>query len=319
LGTPVVSQVWRFLVNGDLTCASMNPILACSTVLPRCASLNIPVHFEGHLDYTCDPFIPGGGFTASFSLNHMQGCLTHAPWSCVPQTGVVAHDEFSYHVVGPAPFVFAPSPVPQGSFVSESVRSSYFRLWPSFQYQCRAEVKVPNVVGANLLLTTQTPHCGCAILDQCTGGPACLAPVIGCYAEQLIQGIMCCPGPISPYQGFPVGGTPISNTGFLSQSIGFWAGGFLYPANGALSTYFGLLTYQDPCNVANYTFHVVTGVGVSGVFGQPFNTTPNPCGPPHPMATTFIDLQNTLLLTTPFLPLGYGCASGSDVVWNLSM
>src|SRR5688572_30645399 len=73
LSTPVFGQVWRFLVNGDLLCTSGTPITPCTTILPRCAALNIPVHFDGHIDYACDPFIPGGGISVSFSLNHIQG------------------------------------------------------------------------------------------------------------------------------------------------------------------------------------------------------------------------------------------------------
>ena len=136
----------------------------------------------------------------------------------MPLGGIPGHDEWSYHIVGPAPFTFNPAPLPQGSITSESVRSSYLRLIGGFQYQCRAEARIPNIVGANTLITQTPLTCGCAVIDQCTSAPACPAPVVGCYAEQFIQGVVCCPTPGNTFQGLPLGGTPISNTGFRAQS-----------------------------------------------------------------------------------------------------
>jgi hypothetical protein len=313
-----MGQVWRFLVNGDLTCASTNPINMCTTVLPRCAALSIPVHFDGHIDYSCDPF-SFGNITASFSLNHLQGCISHAPWSCTSLGGTAGHAEYSYHLVGPAPFTFMPNPHPQGLVVSESVRASYLRLAGGFAYQCLGEAKVPNVVGSGFLLS-MPPHCGCGTLDQCTSMPInCLTPTANCYAEQLINGVVCCPGPTSPFAGLPISSTPIPNTGFLAQSIGTWGVSGQYPGTGQLTLYWGVLTYVDPCAVANYPFHVVVGVGVSNVFGQHFNTTLPGCGPSTMFGNTFIDLQNVLLLTSVFLPPGYGCLAATDVVWNLTL
>jgi hypothetical protein len=317
--TPVLGQVYRFLVNGDLSCTSTNTITPCTTILPRCAALNLPVHFDGHIDYACDFTVPGGAVTCSYSLNHIQGCITHASWSAVPLGGIPGHDEMSYHIVGPAPFTFNPAPLPQGSMTSESVRSSYLRMIGGFQYQCRAEARVPNIAGANVLITQTPLTCGCAVIDQCTSAPACPAPVLGCYAEQFIQGLVCCPTPGNTFQGFPLGGTPIANTGFRAQSLGSWSGGFLYPANASLSIYWGVMTYNDPCAVANWNIHAVTGVGVTGTFGQPFNNSSSSCGPPPFMANTFIDLQNCLLLSSAFLPPGYGSLSAADVVWSLDL
>ena len=112
---------------------------------------------------------------------------------------------------------------------------------------------------------------------------------------------------------------PIANTGFRAQSLGSWSGGFLYPANASLSIYWGVLTYNDPCAVANWNIHAVTGVGVTGTFGQPFNSSSSSCGPPPFSATTFIDLQNCLLVSNPNLFQGYGSLSAADVVWSLDL
>ena len=203
-----------------------DPINACTTVLPRCAALSLPVHFDGHIDYSCDWTVPGGAVSCSFSLNHIQGCISHATWSQSPLAGVPGHEEMSYHIVGPAPFNFTAAPLPQGPMTADSVRSSFLRMIGGFQYQCRAEARIPNIVGANLLMTQTPLSCGCAVIDQCTTAPVlCPNPPLPCYAEQFIQGVVCCPTPGNVFQGFPIGGTPISNTGFRAQSLGNWAGG----------------------------------------------------------------------------------------------
>jgi hypothetical protein len=46
-------QVWRFLVNGDLTCLPNGSTgYGCTSPLPRCAFPlpNAPIHFDGHVD-----------------------------------------------------------------------------------------------------------------------------------------------------------------------------------------------------------------------------------------------------------------------------
>ena len=120
-------QVWRFLVNGDLTCLpNASTAYGCTSPLPRCAFPlpNAPIHFDGHVDYCCDPATPGT-MTASMSLSHFQGCISHAPWSCKPIAGFVGHEESSYHLVGPAPFTFGAGVEPQGPIYAGSVRASY--------------------------------------------------------------------------------------------------------------------------------------------------------------------------------------------------
>jgi hypothetical protein len=316
--SPIAGQVWRFLVNGDLTCSSSNPITPCGTILPRCAALGNPVHFDGHIDYSCDP-LNYPNKVASFSLNHIQGCISHAPWSAVPLAGTVGHNEVSYHIVGPAPFSFGTGfAAPQGLMAGEAVRSSYLRLIGGFVYQCGSEAKEANIPGTGFILTATPTHCGCPAAPACPGVPVlCTTPPGGCFAEQTIQGLTCCPTPSNPYAGFPLGGTPISNTGFLSQTIGTWGSGAGYPYGGNLTIYFGVMGYTDPCAKANWNLNAVVGAGVSNVFGQPFNTTT--CGPPAGFTQTFIDLQNVLLLSSPFLPQGYGSLSAADLVWNIDL
>jgi hypothetical protein len=315
--SPVLGQVYRFLVNGDLTCSSSNSMTPCTTILPRCAALNIPVHFDGHIDYSCDLFNPGQ-LTVSFSLNHMQGCITHAPWSAVPLGGAANHDEVSYHLVGPAPFTFGTGvPAPQGAIMGEAIRTSYLRMANGFVYQCNAETKIANLSGSGFIITAQNPHCNCGTLDQCTNSPIVCGstPGGGCFAQQTIQGLTCCPIPNVPFQGFPIGGTPISQTGFLSQTVGSWGPGPGYPYNGNLTIYFGVLTYADPCNKANWNIHAVVGACTSNVYGQGFNTTT--CGNQVGFSQGFLDLQNVLPLSNPNLPPGYGSLAAADVIWNI--
>lgn len=316
--SPVLGQVYRFLVNGDLAWTSGTPVTPCTTILPRCAAVNPTIHFDGHIDYSCDPFNPFQ-FTLSFSLNHLQGCLSHAPWSCTPLPPLVNHDEVSYHLVGPAPFTFGTGfQAPQGAITGEAVRTSYLRLAGGFSYACNTEAKTANIPGNGFILTTQAPHCGCLMIDQCSSMPLlCMTPPGGCYAQQQIFGTTCCPMPTNVFQGLPIGGTPVNQTGFLSQTVGSWGPGPGYPYNGNLTTYFGVLTYNDPCGLANWGVHAVVGVCTSNVFGQPFNT--NACGAPVGFTTAYLDLQNCLVVSNPILPPGYGCVSGCDIVWNIDL
>ena len=318
--TPVLGQVYRFLVNGDLSCTSTNPITPCTTILPRCAALNLPVHFDGHIDYSCDFTVPGGQVTCSYSLNHIQGCITHAPWSAVPLGGIPGHDEWSYHIVGPAPFTFNPAPLPQGSITSESVRSSFLRMIGGFQYQCHAEARIPNVVGANTLIT-QTPLHVRLRRDRPVherarlprSGRRAATPSSSSRASSAAR----------PRErrsrAFRSAALRSRTRASAPRASGAGRADSSTPRNASLSIYFGVLTYNDPCAVANWNVHAVIGVGVAGTFGQPFNNSSSSCGPPPFIATTFIDLQNCLLLSSAFLPPGYGSLSAADVVWSLDL
>jgi hypothetical protein len=320
---PVIfGQVWRFLVNGDLICQSNPPATICSTLLPRCSALMppVPVHWDGHVDYVCDP-LATSGFRTVISLHHMQGCITHAPWSCVVVGSPADHVEASYHLVGPLPFTFGTGGAePQGALVADSVRSAYVRLIPQFQYQCASETKIPNIAGAGFLTTQQDGGPLCASFNSCTNNPIFTAAP-GCYQHQQLNAVDCCNGTFAAFQSLPIPGTPVATTGLVAFKVGtFGASGFnAYPSGGNLTIYFGVVAYPDQCGLANFPFHAVVGVGMSNVFGQLFNTSaPLPCGPPNLFPASFIDLQNVLPLNNlPFLFPGYGCLAVPDVVWSL--
>jgi hypothetical protein len=74
-------QVWRFLVNTDVT---YSPVGACPAPWPVPACANVtsnpprPVHFMGHVDYAFDCM--NGTCDACFSLTHRCGFFMHAPF-----------------------------------------------------------------------------------------------------------------------------------------------------------------------------------------------------------------------------------------------
>jgi hypothetical protein len=317
-------QVWRFLLNGDLACLpNASTGYGCTSPLPRCAFPlpNAPIHFDGHVDYCCDPANPGT-ITASVSLSHFQGCLSHAPWSCKPISGFIGHEESSYHLVGPAPFTFGAGVEPQGPIYAGSVRASYLRLLPNFVYQCTGEAKAGPL--GTLFTNTSLGCLLCGGFNQCGGGGSLIVPCpgTGCYRDQWLNYPVCCGSSItSAHQSFPVPGTPVASTGLITQVIGTFGAFAHYPGNGTLTAYWGVLPYSapTPCQPVNWPLHVAVGVGTSNVQAEIFNLLL--ClGNPPTVNTVFIDLQNCLPLNTPgVLNPGYGCLSAADVVWSFSI
>ncbi len=314
----LAGQVWRFLVNGDLQCTPLGTAGPCASNLPACAYATppLPVHFDGHIDYACDPTSSTNPFNAVISLNHNQGCICHAPWSCVPLSGNVAHNGTSYHLVGPAPFNFGIGLAPQGPLIGDAVRPSMLRLIPAFFYACSTEGKV-NTFGSSLT-TTSNAGCLCAVgTNICTTGATTCAGQV-CYENQTLTGGVCCPPAVSwPFNSVPIAGTPVAATGMIAHNIGTWGGLTRYPWSGHLTSYFSVISYTDPCSAAQWPIHVAVGAGISAVFGVPFSGTPG-CGTIASPSTAFIDLQNQLPLVNPSLVPGYGCVSASDMVWNLN-
>jgi hypothetical protein len=317
-------QVWRFLLNGDLACAPIAASVPCTTPLPRCSFIpGQTVHFDGHLDYQCNPgsTLP---FRASLSLTHHSGCISHATWSCVPIGGLLAHTESSYHLVGPAPFVWgAAGPTPAGPLIADSARSSFLQVVPSLVYGCTTEQKIGP--GGVMLGGPGAPGCVPAV---CNLGPVCSTAACTaantCYEDVGVQFTTCCAGAIwGPSMTVPIGGTPVQATGMIAVRLGQWgvvAGG-AYPTNVNLRTYFGVISYQppQPCPPLNAPIHAATGVATSNMNGQPFNLAPT-CLPPAAASTVFFDLQNNLPLNSagPLTP-GYGCLAASDVVWSFNL
>jgi len=289
-------QVWRFLVNGELTPTSGN--VPC----PLPPHANDPSHFQGHVDYACDfdptnPNVPI--FRMAMSLSHLPGCISHHPLSGHPLPGTLSHPDRSYHVVSPgASWTWAPVPIPVGPLAGEAARSN----GPIFGYQCLGEGN-PIVMGA---LTLTGFNCPCAL-----GPPGPFA-----WADQGLTGTVPCVGAVFPFATFPLfPPLPPAPSGLITMPLGFWTGPpGVFPENRDLLIHWGVLQYQDPCNAAGFPLHVVSGVSTANhpsfVFAIPgvvFNVT--------------MDLGNKLLpngLLGPFT-IGWGAPSFSTVVWNLNL
>lgn len=308
------TQVWRFLVNGDLVCQGP-PTTGCASVLPPCwlASPLGPgiVHWDGHIDYACT----NGTWSESLSLNHHRGLYSHHPASCAFIPPGVDHLFESYHLVGPAPFTFGNPPPPAGPLVADSVRRSILIASPP-SYSCMSEIHLQ--LAGSLTTLTNLP---------CLPNSACQAcPSFGsCEYEQSLTGLSC-PGPGLPMSFFSIPtGPPLPlTTGFVAITIGQWP--FLplptvYPWSSTLTLYLGtILAFPDPCAAPMNSFHVVTGV--STAYEPPFqanlfNSGACTCGS-LPISHSCIDLNNVLLTGTGFMP-GYGCLAASDLVLNLNL
>jgi hypothetical protein len=252
----------------------------------------------GHIDYICDPTV-AGNWRFRLNLNHMLGCMTHAPWSARPLPSTAGHPNRSYHLVAPSNFFFTPVPPPLGPIVAEAVRSTAVSLSP-FNWQCRGEGHV--FQGAINPVTP--PICQCTL----TGGP-------GTYVHASLNGLVQCGGLGIPFNSHPLSiiGLP---GGFMMQMLGYW-GVPGTPPTQELVICFGVLDYQEACPPAGFPFHVVTGVATHlppvFVFGG---------GPVGLGGTWSMDLQDTLLLPTPTQPFlfpGFGSPSVSSLVWNLNL
>jgi hypothetical protein len=312
-------QIWRFLINGDFTCNPAPGTNPCATPLPRCAFIaGQQVHFEGHVDYYCDMTSSSGAVTASLSLSHHQGCFTHAPWSCMPNSHpIFGHQEASWHLVGPAPFTFSPAFAPQGPLVADAVRTSVLRLNPFF-YACMSETKV----GPFGAFTPGAVSCLCATVDACTTNPVNCSTATACYVDQSISYMTCCPSGASfgPFSTVPIGGTPLAATGMVALKLGVWGALPQYPSGVALTHYIGVMTYSLPAGCGpqpNWGIHVAVGVATSNFLAMPY-TQAIACLPPAPPSTSFIDLQNVLPLNSSVLVPGYGCFAAADVVWSFN-
>jgi hypothetical protein len=273
-GSLLQKQVWRFLVNGNLTYTTAGTSIPCPT--PACSGAGVRPHFVGHVDYICRSAAGLDEWRIAVSLHHLPGVVSHAAWCADSLTGPDAHDDRSYHIVAPGSFTFATVPEIQGSLVAESVRESHLELSP-FTYQVFGEAHVQQAQ-----LTTN--------LQACIGGGGTTATP---YVSQTLVGAAGCNGVGSTFNSVNVGGTPFAN-GMIALRLGRWdwPGGWPGPTN--LMVYLGVLQYQANCVPTAPPFQIVTGVGTAGVVAK--NLFPGPSGIVPPPARGFIDLQNQELL-----------------------
>lgn len=238
------TQVWRFIVNGDLYFPDADPGAAPIEV-PQEGVMGNPVHFFGSIDYRCDSTSPSG-FTVRYDLTHLPECVSHAPWSTrpLPPSGM----SNSYHFVGPTGFTYGGTAAtsPGGPSFAEALRSSV----PG---TCMGEQQVMDVH-----LNSMVQGC----LD-CSGP---LGGTPGNYEEQHLEGNAFCGGGISTFQSMPIPG--ITGNGLLTLALGFYADGT------ELTVYFGQMDYSDMCNGLG-PMHYVAGSGTRSPFGyQSFTAGP---------------------------------------------
>jgi hypothetical protein len=336
------TQVWRFLVNGDIGVLVGSFAGQCMSILPPC--WNEPgnplglgnIHWEGHIDYALTEPLE---WSFSLSLNHLHGLYTHDVGSCALLTGPNAaansHPFESYHIVAPGNFIFTddapggnPLIPPSGPLLSDAVRRSL--LTPPLTYSCVSEIHLQT---GGHLSTVFTP--------QCLGSP-CASPTwtCTCLQEQSLNGASCYPGgPTLSFSGLNTGpSSPLPPSGIVAHAIGRWDPAMpvpVYPWASVLTVYVGAIqtppnigtNNPDPCNATPpmYVPHVVTGVATSDPGDGSdwsvglFNSTLCTCSTPLPgiYYRSCVDLCNVLLWSTGLLP-GYGCLAGSDLVLNLN-
>ncbi len=297
-------QVWRFLVNGDLT--PTNGTSPCPIPVHADPNLadDVRVHFTGHIDYACDPnpLVPPMVNKFAINLNHEVGCISHNAFSASPLPVASGHHDRSYHLFGPAGFKCTPVPEPIGQTPYEAVRST--RLPNPFV--CLGEA--PILQGA---IDTVKEDCLCA--------PGVFGPML--YKHQVFQGtIDCGPQGTNSYSSFPLNAPPVLPfpTGMTAHPLGLWTlAPEDFPGTRELTTYFGFMLFKDDCNPNDFPVKVVTGVGTNRAAGGILFGGKEP-GANVPV---FIDLEDMVLPNSAFGPyqLGWGTLFLSKVVWNINI
>jgi hypothetical protein len=260
--TGIVVQVWRFLVNGDLSpSAAVGPI-PCP--VPPCAPANgNRVRFTGYLDYALD--CSNNVFQNAWMLTHACDFIDHH--SGFPRAGAF-HPDRSYSFVGPAAG-FVPAPLlpiegTPGSPFEDVRRLRYPVPGTTGPIHCEFEERIQ----FSLLPQSQFCLCGLPGTQQWNLANLFLTGVCG-------TSIVTTGGPFLP--------------GFLSMGIGSWTFPATYPGVEDLRWNTGGHDYVDPCTgvVQPEVFFGVTTIG-----GDPaFELTSG--GPGAPLPPFFIDQANS--------------------------
>jgi hypothetical protein len=295
-GPPI--QVWRFLVNGDLTYApSATATPGCPIPLSALPPHNLPVHFVGHLDFAFHCVL--GIWEGSYSLSHFCPSESHAPFSQRPIPAAAGWPKRTYHFVGPGGFDFNACQAPRGVLLAESARTSTGLAAPVGPYTCLRETLLAQ---GDVSLIVED----CACSDTNPSAPAR-------YSHQSLTATETCVTASAMLSSVPVPLAAIP-TGFRALVLGSYVAtpGFIYPGTRCVSVYLGLLDAPGVC--AGPTPHIVTGVGTTFGFPQIFFNAPA-IPPFFPLG--MIDLQDMLVLTPfGFFP-GLGSLFASERVWNL--
>lgn len=255
-------QVWRFLVNGDLSPGASAGPPPCP--LPPCIATMQRARFTGYIDMA--RACANGSFQFAWMLSHLCDSIDHH--AGFPRAGVF-HPERSYTFVGPAAG-FVPGPLQpleaSGGSPFEAVRKL---SWPSYmpgsgppplrkiQVSCRSE--------------EQSFHSLLPVRQSC--------PCTSSSGElQFTEGSLALTGACGTSIATP-GGNRLP--GFLSMGIGAWTDATQYPGEEVLRWNAGDYSRVDPClGGGNDIYFGVTTTGgwsgtqiLSGGLGSPLPDT----------------------------------------------
>lgn len=294
-------QVWRFLVNCDLTYALPGPT---PSPAPSCIGAGLPVHFIGSVDYSVN--CSTGVWRTLINLTHHCGTYMHGAGSQRPLGSPFDHPDYAYAFVGPAPFTFGLTPPLIGQILGEAQRSTHIDLttspitWTTF-------CEIPVTTGFILPSGSSCP------------GANTLFPSVPAWTDYNVSFDYVCMAGLPPWTFNPIPLAPLLPTGIAALSLGTYAsppGAF--PGPRSVEAWIGLTIAPDPCAGSTFSslpFHVVSGVSTHGAgIGFPFAN-------PFP-TDKFIDLEN-MQIPTPGAPagitMGIGSLFVSTSVWNLNM
>jgi hypothetical protein len=304
---PVI-QVWRFLVNGDLT-YSFPPVdpegVAPPGVVPLSAlpPYDLPVHFVGNVDYARNCIT--GEWEVAYTLTHFCPLEMHGPGSQQPLP-VSTWPKRTYHFVGPRNFTFSDGAVPTGITVGQSWRNSTGYITnPGTRYKCFTKGKSFMIV-PNLL----TSFAECA----CTDAPS----TVWRYKHQTLFFVQQCGTGTTYFSNdvtlIPTGLSWIP-TGLRAYVLGTWGPiiGGTYPGPKTVSAYLGAMSAPPLCpSPQQPSANLVTGIGTTGGYQvEIFAVSQNIA------VLGSLDLQNMLVPTASGYAMGFGAAFVSERVWSL--
>ncbi|MEM7200629.1 MAG: hypothetical protein AAF628_10210 [Planctomycetota bacterium] len=293
-----LSQVWRFMLNGDLT---FQPTIAVTP--PPCAPLfNNAAHFVGSIDYerhaVFDPDEIRCDWSFRLDLTHHDQGIHHNV--CRPLLSpVTGHVDTRYTLTAPASMI-APGPtLTPGNFTYEATREIDVVLG-----RCYAE----NDLGPQPTLITRVPDAMCPF-----------------ETFEVIQGTSECAGVARGFQTVP--NNPRIPTGSIAVYLGTHTGtGGAFPGDLRVFTHVAILGVDWHCN---------TNPSGNGVLchGVTTDTDPLTTGDIHPFGifkdgmaenhvfTMMTDLVNHVLLQEPgpVAVANFGCPDFAELLIQLTL
>jgi hypothetical protein len=260
-GNPPDTQVWRFIVNGDLqpSAALITSFGGNACVVAPCVATYNRFHVQGYIDYAqdCDT----GTFQIAYALDH--DCDPYEHGNVFTFRPGAFHPNRSYSWVGPnAGFVInTTTPGISGTATCDALRNFDFTMpLPDI---CQFEQP-----GATALISTDTEYCPCSSLD-------------GQYKVQRMMVSSACGtvGETSPVDVWP---------GLVTKALGFWTNPAAYPYRESVHIERGFKSYTDGCDGVDYRPYFI---GVQTQNGSEVYKIDG-SGGTTPVSNSLIDLGN---------------------------